>query len=141
MADCMTFPDTVEEFMEQYKIVDTKEVYTNGAELVSIFRMKQWFEHLAAAQPEDRCSECDAWNQYIHYPRTQQWIPCKERIPTEGEPFYVLCCDKYGGIIIGHISAGNDGKTPYLAENEYEYMYDCKAWMPLPKPWKREQDE
>ena len=22
------------------------------------------------AYPEDRCSECDAWNQYIHYPRT-----------------------------------------------------------------------
>ena len=39
------FPETVEEFMEQYKIVDRKEVYTNGSELIPIFRMKQWFEH------------------------------------------------------------------------------------------------
>lgn len=46
MADMMTFPDNVEEFMEQYKIIDTEQVYTNGAELVPIFRMKQWFEHL-----------------------------------------------------------------------------------------------
>lgn len=46
MADMMTFPDTVEEFMEQYKIVDTDQVYTNGVEMVPIFRMKQWFEHL-----------------------------------------------------------------------------------------------
>lgn len=41
MADTMTFPKTVDEFMEQYKIIDVEEVYTNGAELVPIFRMKQ----------------------------------------------------------------------------------------------------
>lgn len=41
----MMFPDTVEEFMDEYKIVDSKKVYTNGIELVPIYRMKQWFEH------------------------------------------------------------------------------------------------
>lgn len=46
MPDMMMFPKTVDEFMEEYKIVDTEEVYTNGAELVPIFRMKQWFEHV-----------------------------------------------------------------------------------------------
>lgn len=45
MADMMIFPETVEEFMERYKITDTEQIYTNGAELVPIFRMKQWFEH------------------------------------------------------------------------------------------------
>ena len=45
MADMMTFPDTVEEFMEQYKITDTEQIYTNGTELVPIFRMRQWFDH------------------------------------------------------------------------------------------------
>ena len=66
MTDCMTFPDTVEEFMEQYKVVDTKQVYTNGTEFVPIYRMKQWFQH----KPERKkgkwylvkygikCSEC-----------------------------------------------------------------------------------
>ena len=52
MNDCMTFPDTVEEFMEQYKVVDTEHIYTNGSEFVPIFRMKQWFGHLPSAQPE-----------------------------------------------------------------------------------------
>ena len=51
MSDLMTFPDTVEEFMERYKVIDTMQVYTNGAELVPIFRMKQWFEHLLTAEP------------------------------------------------------------------------------------------
>lgn len=52
MSDLMTFPDTVEEFMEQYKVVDTEQVYSNGAEYVPIFRMKQWFEHLTTAEPK-----------------------------------------------------------------------------------------
>jgi len=45
MSDLMYFPDTVDEFMELYKMTDTKEVYSNGTEYVPIFRMKQWFEH------------------------------------------------------------------------------------------------
>ena len=44
MGDCMTFPATFEEFAEEYKIVDSKEVYTNGTELIPIFRVKQWLE-------------------------------------------------------------------------------------------------
>ncbi len=47
MADMMTFPETVEEFMEQYKFTDSKQIYTNGAELVEVYRMEQWFEHRA----------------------------------------------------------------------------------------------
>ena len=48
MADCMTFPNTFDEFAEQYKIVDKKEVYTNGTELIPIFRVKQWLDHTRA---------------------------------------------------------------------------------------------
>lgn len=47
-GDVMQFPKTVEEFMEKYKVVDTEQVYTNGTELVPIFRMEQWFEHIGA---------------------------------------------------------------------------------------------
>lgn len=52
MSEIMMFPDTVEEFMEQYKITDTEHAYTNGTEMVPIFRMKQWFEHLQAITQE-----------------------------------------------------------------------------------------
>lgn len=44
MCNVMEFPETVEEFMEDYKVVDTEQVYSNGAEYVPIFRMKQWFQ-------------------------------------------------------------------------------------------------
>lgn len=56
MADVMTFPKTVDEFMEQYKVVDEDHVYSNGTAFVPIFRMKQWFEHLKAeAEEGERC--------------------------------------------------------------------------------------
>ena len=45
MGDMMTFPASVEEFMEQYKMTDTEHVYSNGTEYVPIYRMKQWFEY------------------------------------------------------------------------------------------------
>ena len=46
MGEMMTFPASVEEFMEQYKMTDTEHVYSNGTEYVPIYRMKQWFEHV-----------------------------------------------------------------------------------------------
>lgn len=46
MADMMQFPNSVEEFMESYKMVDRDEVYSNGTEYVPIFRMRQWLDHL-----------------------------------------------------------------------------------------------
>ena len=52
MSDIMTFPKTVEEFMDQYKIVDTEKIYSNGIEFVPIFRMKQWFEHCSTSPQE-----------------------------------------------------------------------------------------
>lgn len=59
MGDMMTFPNTVEEFMEQYKIVDDEKVYTNGADLVPIFRMMQWFEHVSATDTISRQAAID----------------------------------------------------------------------------------
>ena len=45
MCECMIFPETVEEFIEQYKFKDDKEIYTNGVDLIPVFRIKQWMYH------------------------------------------------------------------------------------------------
>lgn len=45
MCDCMIFPETVEEFIEQYKLKDDKKIYTNGVDLIPVFRIKQWMYH------------------------------------------------------------------------------------------------
>ena len=71
MCDMMIFPDTVEEFMEEYKMIDRDQVYSNGIEYVPIFRMEQWFRHKKGEWINDgiyaeghserayRCSVCD----------------------------------------------------------------------------------
>ena len=78
MGDMMTFPASVEEFMEQYKMTDTEHVYSNGTEYVPIYRMKQWFEHCRNQQcltidavPVVRCRECkhcDPENYHCDHP-------------------------------------------------------------------------
>lgn len=86
MADCMKFPDTVEEFMEQYKVTDYKHIYTNGTEFVPIFRMKQWFGHQPAinvvlAEPQeigyDQCANA----------MLKMWM---DNVVTDGEYYRIM---------------------------------------------------
>ena len=102
MNDCQDFPKTVEEFMEEYKMVDTKEVYSNGTEYVPIFRMKQWFEH----------------ERNTAYPEKGKWIwkgeegdsrfmcsvcKCKEHVPTcNGVPDIWQYCPNCGADMRGN---------------------------------------
>lgn len=44
-GELMDFPDTFDELVEQNAFKDTNEVYTNGAELIPVFRVRQWIEH------------------------------------------------------------------------------------------------
>lgn len=45
MNDVMKFPKTFEEFIKQYSFFDKQQIYTNGSELIHVFRIKQWEEH------------------------------------------------------------------------------------------------
>ena len=45
MGEKMSFPDSFEEFLHQYSFIDDQEVYTNGAELIPVFRVMQAWEH------------------------------------------------------------------------------------------------
>lgn len=45
MNEEMKFPKTFEEFIKQYSFFDKQQIYTNGSELIQVFRIKQWEEH------------------------------------------------------------------------------------------------
>ena len=57
----------------------------------------------------------------------QQWIPCSERLPEEGQA--CLVSDRETILIDIYIGHGN----PY---NWRGYVKDYEAWMPLPEPYK-----
>lgn len=45
-GDVMVFPDTWEEYEEDYGFTDTEQIYTNGSRLIQSFRVKQWLDHI-----------------------------------------------------------------------------------------------
>lgn len=90
MAESMNFPATFDEFAEQYKIVDSKEVYTNGTELIPIFRVKQWLEDRPTADVKE--VKRGHWKHL----GGDEWLctNCGEVITTEGsweEPAKKYC--------------------------------------------------
>lgn len=115
MGEIMQFPKTVEEFMQQYKLTDTQQVYTNGTELVPISRMKQWFEA-----------------------HEQRWIPCGERMPdlipckagtAYSEKVIVWTTGRKAMLCVW------DGKDWFVPNGFWEMCgKDVTHWMPLPEP-------
>lgn len=45
MADKMYFPEKWEDFVDSYSFKDKEEIYTNGSELIPVFRVEQMIEH------------------------------------------------------------------------------------------------
>lgn len=65
------------------------------------------------------------------------WIACSDGLPEE---YTVLCCDKYGEMIVGHPYFDEVSDTNYSSESDNEMMYNCIAWQPLPEPYKESED-
>lgn len=92
---------------------------------VAMCEIKQWcidlLERLPSAQPEP------------------QWIPCSERLPAYGEDVLISiggCCN------VGHIVPVNEEEQyNWYFSGWYHLPNDVDAWMPLPEPWKGEQNE
>lgn len=71
-GEIMDFPNTFDEFAKSYGFKDKKEVYTNGSELIPVFRVKQWLEHILcddaisrqAALEMEKSYNTDGWDMY-----------------------------------------------------------------------------
>lgn len=104
----MSYPDKPIEFIKGYSFKDKNEVYTNGAELVPMFRVKQTMEYYMPS-----------------------WIPVTERLPVEETE--VLACNNEGIYHLGFVKKVGDNiickESPFLIDN-------VVAWMPLPAPYK-----
>lgn len=61
----------------------------------------------------------------------QRWIPVHERLPEE----YCLFCDIDGDVFYGHIYDGR-----WWAEGQDDRIKNVIAWMPLPEPYKEENE-
>lgn len=76
--EAMIFPKTLDEFIKEYSFIDEKEIYTNGSELIQVFRIKQWEEH-----KENKWNELKKWledennqkySQFIYNYSINNWV-------------------------------------------------------------------
>lgn len=58
-----TLEKSLEDFMENYKMVDVDQVYSNGTEFVPIFRVKQWLEYNNITTLQNRITELEEINK------------------------------------------------------------------------------
>lgn len=73
-SECMKFSHTFDEFANEYGFKDKEEVYTNGSELIPVFRVKQWLEHIQEPTTKNNLAvDCvsrqvaiDALSKWLH---------------------------------------------------------------------------
>ena len=97
------------------------------------------------------------WLDKLEQPTAQQWIPCSERLPKTHEtgnsfsgiymqssPVLVYGVpeyeEEYGFHVVTYCDDKN-GCTYWSTELDAVTINEVYAWMPLPEPWKGEQNE
>ena len=65
-SQMMDFPESFDDFVKDYGFRDKKEIYTNGSELIPVFRVKQWLEHIQEPQTFKWCTDCREYDQEKH---------------------------------------------------------------------------
>ena len=127
--------------------------------------MKEFSDFVRASNSSD-FAQTPTWNDAVSLvwsmPSAQQWIPCSERLPEDleevnvtwvnhaPEQYYDFVKDKhftgsavyYKGSWYWYSSTCDDILAEY-GRNEMDKIDDgieVVAWMPLPKPYKEEQD-
>lgn len=66
-------------------------------------------------------------------PSAQQWIPCSERLPDKTGR-YLVCKSDWGSFEVDVDAYSEEGKSWFTSRG-------VRAWMPLPDPWKGDEDE
>lgn len=125
----MEFPKTFNGFAIMYGFKDDKKVYTNGSDLIPVFRVKQWLEH------DNKLRKAEFEAAYECGKHENKWIPVSERLPMHGEE--VLFCDIDDDVMFGYHLEGYL-KTYFVQSGTLDHIKNVKAWMPKPEPYKAE---
>lgn len=72
----MEFPKTMKEFIDSYSFKDEEKVYTNGSELMPVFRVEQALEHY---KNESRNKAIEEFAEKLKYELNGNIIPDNEK--------------------------------------------------------------
>ena len=72
-----------------------------------------------------------------HQKVTSEWIPVSDRLPEEYES--VLLSTNFGDVLVGFLTSSKQWAVESVG---YPYAeYKVLAWMPLPEPYKEQNDD
>lgn len=83
----------------------------------------------------------EEWTDVKNLPSAQQWIPCNERLPKK--PKNYPHCEIRRTYFLVSLESGCVQSLAYEFDRD-EWQITASpviAWMPLPEPWKGEEDE
>lgn len=147
MNDSMDFPNAWRKFLQEYSFKDKEQIYTNGSELIPVFRVEQMVEHYLVEK-----QTCEYWYQgyykLLGELANYKWISVKDRMPKSGDTVLVLWDDRYlynGNEIHNRriqtaICCNEDFDTKCFVADDtyYTEVINVTHWMPLPQPPEKE---
>lgn len=104
----------------------------------AIDAMCELMHHWFGGDPKDEVREIN--RELGKLPSAQQWIPCNERLPEYDGGTYLVTdyCEQIDRKRI-HVSYCYMNKDGFWSD--VPWGYKVIAWMPLPEPWRGEEDE
>ena len=111
MGENMNYPENPIDFIKQYSFSDKQRVYTNGSELISVFRVGQMLEHymsdLTPQQIKDmqfclreKSRECAELRREIQ--ELKERDTAKRPVEFDGHWYKCPGCGKYAGGLKGN---------------------------------------
>lgn len=123
MSNSMDFPNAWRKFLQEYSFKDKEQIYTNGSDLIPVFRVEQMIEHYLVEK-----QTCEYWYQgyykLLGELANYKWISVKDKLPEEGVNVLTYGARPFYDVFYINRLIDKD-----------EWLYDgVTHWMPLPQP-------
>jgi hypothetical protein len=130
MSDAMLFPASWEDFLQEYSFKDKEQIYTNGSDLIPVFRVRQMMErYLVEKQVAEYWYQ--GYYKLLGELANYKWVSVKDRLPEEGEVVLVYNA-KLDSMHIEY--------PLYLGEPKLHFDADVTHWQYLPEKPESEDD-
>lgn len=123
--DLISRQDAIERATKEHDFYKGATIPTDKARRDELLNVMCWLGELPSAQPEPR------------------WIPCSERLPEERGFYLVSVGAPYKTVRVYEYKPceGYENENLWKSDDgSYCFNWFVKAWMPLPEPWKGEQE-
>jgi len=132
---------TTEQTQEAIEMAVKALSNTNGETIYrqdAIDLLQKWSDGYKYIETETELAIKD----FQHLPSAQQWISCSERLPRVAD-CYVVTRQIGSDLIVSacYFDGINNWHDDNWINHERNYLTDIVAWMPLPEPYKEEEQD